>query len=224
MDEQQQQEQQKPGDSNTVNAANTQAPNPTGADNAKAQEAIDRQQKAKEEAAAADAEKAALENAKQQAGADPNAGKHVGLLGRLGHGIEGATGISAIERHEKRRQAFTAPNAKPVQDAVNDVNAFLNAMREGDFDTPAEMLADTDIQNAAKRAREGLKVFTGDTPVTFSKPTSDAHLNIGSGGAVTGNTPANKAKVADVRDEHDDDEETAAAGVTRVPQPDAHVR
>lgn len=204
MDEQQQ-TQQGTGD-----------PNPTENQNQLTDAEVE-QQKAKQAAAAQEAAAAA---------GDPTnkTQPHTGLLGRIGHGIEGATGISAFERHEKRRQAFSAPSAAPVQAAVNDVNAFIQAMRDCDADTPKEVLADTDVQNAAKRAREGLKVFTGDTPVTFSKPTSDAHLNIGSGGAVTGNTPANKTKVAEVRDEHDDDEETAAAGITNVPQPDAHVR
>jgi hypothetical protein len=210
MDEQQEQ-QQPGGDGHTPGAILTDSSKNQLTDAEVAAE----QQKAKE----AQAQQAAAAGTD-----DPNKTQHTGLLGRLGHGIEHVSGVEAIERHEKRRQAFTAPNAAPVQAAVNDVNAFIQAMRDCDADTPQEMLADTDVQNAAKRAREGLKVFTGDTPVTFSKPTSDAHLNIGTGGAVTGNTPANKTKVAEVRDEHDDDEETAAAGVTNVPQPDAHVR
>jgi hypothetical protein len=97
------------------------------------------------------------------------------------------------------------------------------------------MLADSDVQQAAVRARNGLKVFTGETAVTFSKPTSDAHLNVGSGGAVTGNTPANRERAAAVREQHgdpvakpaeeeeDEDAVTVGAG-TKVPQPDAHVR
>jgi hypothetical protein len=230
MDEQQQQEQQQPGDAEKANQG-PGAPNTTnqrqltdaeveqpGAPNTTNQRQLTdaevEQQKAK----------AAQEQAAAAGDPTNKTQPHAGLLGRLGHSIEHVTGVEAIQRHEKRRQAFAAAKAGPVGAAINDVNAFINAMEDCDADTPEEMLADTDVQNAAKRAREGLKVFTGDTPVTFSKPTSDAHLNIGSGGAVTGNTPANKDKAAAVKDEHDDDEETAAAGITNVPQPDAHVR
>lgn len=153
-----------------------------------------------------------------------NQQRNPGILGRAASVLGRVTGEEHFARMEKRRQAFAAPAAQPLKDAVDAVNSFINAMHDCDADTPEEVLADTDVQQAAKRAREGLKVFTGETPVTFSKPTSDAHLNIGSGGAVTGNTEANKAKVAAVRDNQGDDEETAAAGVTNVPQPDAHVR
>jgi hypothetical protein len=207
MDEQQKQQEQQDGPGNSTQNQLTDAE-------------VAEQQKAKDAAAAQEAA------TQQQAGAVEGKtapAQHVGLLGRIGHGIEHASGAEAIERHERRRQAFSAAKAGPVGAAINDVNAFLHAMQDGDFDTPEEMLADTDIQNAAKRAREGLKVFTGDTPVTFSKPTSDAHLNTGSGGAVTGNTSANKQKAAAVLDEHDDGED-AAPGVAKVPQPDAAVR
>jgi hypothetical protein len=168
MDEQQ--EQQKPGDSNTENSADTN-----------------------------------IRSDQQQAAAAADFAKYQ-------------------QDNERRRQAFESAKAGPVGAAINDVNAFLQAMDDCHADTPEAMLADSDVQQAAKRAREGLKVFTGDTPVIFSKPTSDAHLNVGSGGAVTGNTAANVERAAAVKAAHDDDDQEAVPGVAKVPQPDALVR
>lgn len=221
MDEQQHQEgQQNPGDPNTQNPAAT--------GNAGAAPTVDPNQRQ-----LTDEEVAKQKAVNDAAAADPN--KHTGVLGRLAHELERDTGIEAYQRHARRQKAFNEAKAGPVGQAINDVNAFINAMDDCDADTPEQMLADTDVQNAAKRAREGLKVFTGDTPVTFSKPTSDAHLNVGSGGAVTGNTPANRERATAVRELHGDpvpktqgeenEEEAVPAGaVTKVPQPDAHVR
>lgn len=183
MDEQQ--EQQKSGDTNTENSAD---PNTTN-----------NQQQANAEAA------------KQQQAA----------------GLAGAErNDETLARQEKRRQAFSDARKGPIGEGIDAVNAFINAMEDCDAESPEAMLADSDVQQAAKRAREGLKVFTGETPVTFSKPTSDAHLNVGSGGAVTGNTPANKQRAAAVRQEHGaaDDEQEGVPGVAKVPQPDALVR
>jgi hypothetical protein len=237
MDEQQQE--QRPGDLEQQNAGNNaqadhrnegdparqQAELATGAGAAGTDDLAKQRQLTDEEV------KARNKAAEQQ----QKAAGHVGLLGRVEHGVEHATGIEALQRHERRRQAFESAKRGPVGDAINDVNAFLNAMHDCDADTPEEMLANSDVQNAAVRARNGLKVFTGETPVTFSKPTSDAHLNVGSGGSVTGNTQANRDRAAAIREQHgdpvpqttgDEDEEDAvpAGGVTKVPQPDAHVR
>jgi hypothetical protein len=262
MDEQQQY--QQPGSDPNAQGNNAQAdhanqgdPNrqqaelTTGAGNQRqlTDEELKRNQEAARQQGAGAAYDPNAENAARDANAlkqrdpayDPNnpnksAAQHTGLLDRMEHGVEHATGMEAWQRHERRRQAFNDAKAGPVGQAINDVNAFLNAMHDCDAETPEEMLADSDVQQAAVRARNGLKVFTGDTPVTFSKPTSDAHLNVGSGGAVTGNTPANRERAAAVRELHGDpvpktaqeqaDEEEAVpvGAVTKVPQPDAHVR
>jgi hypothetical protein len=225
MDEQQQHEQQQqPGGEDPNATANAAATENAGG----AAPTVDPNQRQ-----LTDEEIAKQKQVNDAAASDPN--KHTGVLGRLTHELERDTGVEAWQRHQRRQKAFNDAKAGPVGAAIDDINAFLHAMDECDAETPEDMLADTDVQQAAVRARNGLKVFTGETAVTFSKPTSDAHLNIGSGGAVTGNTLANRERAAAVREQHgdpvakpaeeeeDEDAVTVGAG-TKVPQPDAHVR
>lgn len=95
---------------------------------------------------------------------------------------------SEEQQREAQKSAFDAA-PQQLKDAVAGVNAFLKAMNECHAATPQLMLADTDVQQAAKRAISGLKVFSGETPVTFSQATSDADRNRGNVvSAVTGNT------------------------------------
>jgi hypothetical protein len=237
MDEQQEQQNQS---GNETAAAEEAARQQTRDEEAQ------REQQLKERDAAAQQQQAGAAQ-QQQGGApgdpnDPNksaAPRSGGVLGRFEHELKRDTGVEAWERHERRRQAFNDVKAGPIGQAINDVNAFIHAMEDCQAETPEAMLADTDVQQAAVRARNGLKVFTGESAVAFSKPTSDAHLNVGSGGAVTGNTPANRERAVAVKaahgdpvakaqlegeDEADEDEEAVLAGVSKVPQPDAHVR
>lgn len=171
---------------------------------------------------------AAKNNEVRDASTDPNSGAAPQTGNSSGGQLRGMTQDEIKDeqaRWEKRRQAYNDARKGPIGEGIDAVNAFINAMEDCHADTPQQMLEDTDVRNAAIRAREGLKVFTGDTVVTFSNPTSDAHLNLGSGGHVTGNTPANQARVAAVKAAHEDeDDEELPAGVAKVPQPDAAVR
>jgi hypothetical protein len=165
------------------NKTENQAPNPTGADNAKAQAALDKQQ----------ADKAA---AAQQAGA--GAQKTPGEL----HASPADVVDTAedMQQHIKVAQREfdeldTAVQSSPAADH-GGIKGLLERMR-------------TRLENLGKHAAHNVGVATvaADAPaapiggITAAAPvstaTSDAHLNRGNGGAVTGNRPTKSApKVA----------------------------
>jgi hypothetical protein len=159
------------------NKTENQAPNPTGADNAKAQEAIDRQQAAKAAAAAA----------QQQQGAGP-----IGAP----TSADVAENSEAIVEHIQQAKSEFADLDKAVQDSPaaehGGIPGLLARMRDRLENLTRHAAHNAKVANAVPAPPAApIGGLTAAAPV--STATSDAHLNRGNGGAVTGNRPTKSA-------------------------------
>jgi hypothetical protein len=160
------------------NKTENQAPNPTGADNAKAQAAIDKQQ----------ADKAAAVNRANQAG--PGLAPQV----RIGAptSVEVAGNSEAIQEHIQQAKSEFADLDKAVQDSPaaehGGIPGLLARMRDRLENLTRHAAHNAKVANAVPATATQTAPIGGLTAAApVSTASSDAHLNRGNGGAVTGN-------------------------------------
>jgi hypothetical protein len=201
------------------NKTENQAPNPTGADNAKAQKALDAQQeKLRQAQIAAD---------QQQAAAAVDANKRTGLIAGppAPTSAEVADNSEAIQEHIQQAKSEFAELDTAVQDSPaaehGGIKGLLARMRDRFDNLTRHAAHNVNVAKAVPAAPEA--PIGGITAAALaSRPTSDAHLNRGNGGAVTGNPGASfsQASAAQVAVDQGAD----IPGVAKIPQPDAAVR
>lgn len=166
------------------NKTENQAPNPTGADNAKAQAALDAQQAKKEQQAAA-------VNRANQAG--PGLAPQV-MSGGAPTSADVAGNSEAIQEHIQQAKSEFADLDKAVQDSPaaehGGIKGLLERMRDRFENLGRHAAHNVRVANAVPATATQTAPIGGLTAAApVSTATSDAHLNRGNGGAVTGNRP-----------------------------------